>query len=118
MMVSTATFPLGTGQFIAGDLNTHEQVSALFSNFTWTLENSTVAEQSVLNHWKTEWTNVYITLACYSLFTVKIIPTYLYIFLKNQKSIILSTTTSVYATRCKTVRKIVSEMTKSILIMS
>lgn len=69
-MVSTVTFPSGTGQFLAGDLSTHDQVSALFSNFTWTLSNSSVAEQAVLNHWTTEWTNVYVTLTCYALFTV------------------------------------------------
>lgn len=70
LTVSTITFPPGIGQFLAGDLNTHDQVSALFSNFTWTLLNSTVAEQAVLNHWTTEWTNVYVTLTCYTLFTV------------------------------------------------
>ncbi|XP_074040499.1 chloride channel protein 2 isoform X2 [Leptinotarsa decemlineata] len=69
IMVSTASFPLGTGQFIAGDLNTHDQVSSLFSNFTWTNINLTVVQGATLNHWVTEWTGVYVNLACYIVFT-------------------------------------------------
>ncbi|KAG5885475.1 hypothetical protein JTB14_005066 [Gonioctena quinquepunctata] len=68
LVVSTLSFPLGTGQFIAGDLNTHDQVSSLFSNFTWTNTNLTVAQGAILNHWITEWTGVHVSLACYSLF--------------------------------------------------
>ncbi|CAH1103822.1 unnamed protein product, partial [Psylliodes chrysocephalus] len=69
LLVSTATFPLGTGQFIAGDLNTHGQVASLFSNFTWTNSNVTVAHEELLGHWRTEWTSVYVSLACYTAFT-------------------------------------------------
>ncbi|XP_050300411.1 chloride channel protein 2 [Anthonomus grandis grandis] len=68
LAVSTLTFPLGSGQFIAGDLNTHDQVSALFSNFTWTKMNHTPYEESVIKHWKTDYTGVIFSLNCYVIF--------------------------------------------------
>ncbi|XP_019876092.2 chloride channel protein 2 isoform X2 [Aethina tumida] len=69
LIVSTISFPLGTGQFIAGDLTTHDQVASLFSNFTWTNSNLTVEEQEILNHWTTPYTGVYVNLVCYIVFT-------------------------------------------------
>ncbi|XP_057658260.1 chloride channel protein 2-like [Diorhabda carinulata] len=69
LLVSTITFPLGTGQFIAGDLNVHGQVASLFSNFTWTDHNVSVAHDAIISHWRTEWTGVYINLTCYLIFT-------------------------------------------------
>ncbi|CAG9861445.1 unnamed protein product [Phyllotreta striolata] len=69
LMVSTVTFPLGTGRFIAGDLNTHGQVATLFSNFTWTNTNVTVTQKEIIGHWMTDWTGVYVSLACYTAFT-------------------------------------------------
>lgn len=69
LIVSTISFPLGTGQFIAGDLNTHHQVASLFSNFTWTNNNVTVEEKEVISHWLTPYTGVYTNLACYVTFT-------------------------------------------------
>ncbi|CAH0549331.1 unnamed protein product [Brassicogethes aeneus] len=69
LIVSTISFPLGTGQFIAGDLTTHEQVVSLFSNFTWTNSNLTVEEQEIINHWTTPYAGVYVNLVCYVVFT-------------------------------------------------
>nr|XP_022908827.1 chloride channel protein 2 [Onthophagus taurus] len=69
LLISTVSFPLGLGQFIAGDLTTHEQVLNLFSNFTWTNSNLTVEQQAVLNHWITPYTGVFINLAGFVLFT-------------------------------------------------
>ncbi|CAH1972148.1 unnamed protein product [Acanthoscelides obtectus] len=69
LLVSTLTFPLGSGRFIAGDLNTHRQVSSLFSNWTWTNINLTVAEAEDLEHWTTDWTGPYVSLTCYIVFT-------------------------------------------------
>ncbi|CAG9814810.1 unnamed protein product [Phaedon cochleariae] len=69
VLMSTITFPHGTGQFLAGDLNTHDQVSALFSNFTWTKANVTVMQSELLGHWRTEWTAVWVNLSCYIGFT-------------------------------------------------
>lgn len=75
-MVSSISFPLGIGQFIAGELGTHEQVSQLFSNFTWTKEDLTVEQAAVVGHWTTMYTDVFVNLACYTLFTVR--TTYFY----------------------------------------
>ncbi|KAF7286626.1 chloride channel protein 2 isoform X2 [Rhynchophorus ferrugineus] len=69
LLVATLTFPLGTGQFIAGDLTTHSQVVALFSNFTWSKSNHTPLEEEIIKHWKTEYSGVLLSLTCYILFT-------------------------------------------------
>ncbi|CAH1134809.1 unnamed protein product [Ceutorhynchus assimilis] len=69
LAVSTITFPLGTGQFMAGDLTTHTQVVALFSNFTWTKTNHTPFEEEMIKHWKTEYTGVIFSLTCFMVFT-------------------------------------------------
>ncbi|XP_065355136.1 chloride channel protein 2 isoform X2 [Calliphora vicina] len=69
LLVSTLSFPLGTGQFIAGELGTHEQVTQLFSNFTWCQDYLTVEQAAIVTHWMTPYTNVFINLACYVLFT-------------------------------------------------
>uniref|UniRef100_A0A1B6D5S7 Uncharacterized protein n=2 Tax=Clastoptera arizonana TaxID=38151 RepID=A0A1B6D5S7_9HEMI len=54
---------------MAGDLNTHDQVSGLFSNFTWTKDYITVEEQDVLRHWKTKNTDVLFSLCGFMLYT-------------------------------------------------
>ncbi|KAL9890911.1 chloride channel protein 2 isoform 5-T9 [Glossina fuscipes fuscipes] len=69
LLVSTISFPLGTGQFIAGELATHEQVIQLFSNFTWSRDDLTVEQAAIVTHWVTPYTNVFINLTCYVIFT-------------------------------------------------
>uniref|UniRef100_A0A1B6CT29 Chloride channel protein n=1 Tax=Clastoptera arizonana TaxID=38151 RepID=A0A1B6CT29_9HEMI len=69
LVASTVSFPLGLGQYMAGDLNTHDQVSGLFSNFTWTKDYITVEEQDVLRHWKTKNTDVLFSLCGFMLYT-------------------------------------------------
>ncbi|KAL5286624.1 CLCN2 family protein [Megaselia abdita] len=69
LIVSTISFPLGPGQFIAGELSTHEQVTQLFSNFTFCQKDLTVEQAAVVQHWQTSTTNVFVNLACYILFT-------------------------------------------------
>ncbi|KAF2900622.1 hypothetical protein ILUMI_05561 [Ignelater luminosus] len=69
LMVATISFPLGAGQFMAGDLTTHEQVSNLLGNFTWTGKNLTVEEQDILEHWQTPYSGVYVSLTGFMLFT-------------------------------------------------
>lgn len=81
-MVSSISFPLGTGQFIAGELGTHDQVTELFSNFTWTKGDLTVEQAAVVAHWTTAYTDVFVNLACYTLFTVR---KYIFITLLVQK---------------------------------
>ena len=70
-MVSSVSFPLGLGQFMAGDLNTHDQVHGLFTNFTWTRENLSVEEVNVVKHWATKYTDVFVGLLSFTLFTVR-----------------------------------------------
>ncbi|XP_065159562.1 chloride channel protein 2 isoform X3 [Atheta coriaria] len=69
LVVATVSFPLGLGQFMAGDLTTHDQVASLFSNFTWTRQNLTVEEQAMLNHWETPYSGVLINLSAFVAFT-------------------------------------------------
>ena len=74
LLVSSVSFPLGLGQFTAGDLTTHQQVSNLFSNFTWTKGNLSVEEQALVAHWTTPYTGIYVNLVGFVLFTVIAIP--------------------------------------------
>ncbi|XP_008194671.1 chloride channel protein 2 isoform X2 [Tribolium castaneum] len=69
LLVSTVSFPLGTGQYFAGDLTTHEQVMDLFSNFTWTTDNLSADQHNVLKHWQTPHTGVFVSLISYVAFT-------------------------------------------------
>ncbi|XP_053969929.1 chloride channel protein 2 isoform X2 [Anastrepha ludens] len=69
LLVSTLSFPLGTGQFIAGELSTHEQVTQLFSNFTWSRDDLTVEQAAIVTHWVTSYTNIFINLSIYIVFT-------------------------------------------------
>jgi len=70
LLVSSISFPLGTGQFLAGELSTHEQVTQLFSNFTWSRDDLTVEQAAVVTHWMTSYTSVFGNLVIYTLFTV------------------------------------------------
>uniref|UniRef100_A0A0A1WL81 Chloride channel protein 2 n=1 Tax=Zeugodacus cucurbitae TaxID=28588 RepID=A0A0A1WL81_ZEUCU len=69
LLVSTLSFPLGPGQFIAGELSTHEQVTQLFSNFTWSRDDLTVEQAAIVTHWVTSYTNIFINLSIYIVFT-------------------------------------------------
>lgn len=70
LIVSSISYPLGTGQFIAGELSTHEQVSQLFSNFTWTKDDLTVEQATIVTNWTTHVSDVFVNLTAYTLFTV------------------------------------------------
>ncbi|XP_064090567.1 chloride channel protein 2-like isoform X2 [Macrobrachium nipponense] len=52
LIISTANFPCGTGQFMAGHLDTHHQFKDLFSNITWTKEVHSVKEFEVVDNWR------------------------------------------------------------------
>ncbi|XP_017798784.1 PREDICTED: chloride channel protein 2 isoform X1 [Habropoda laboriosa] len=69
LMVSSVSFPLGLGQFMAGDLNTHDQVYGLFTNFTWTKQELGVEEMNIVKHWSTTYTDVFIGLFGFVAFT-------------------------------------------------
>lgn len=70
LIIASITYPLGTGQFIAGELSTHEQVHELFTNFTWTADELTVEQATIVKHWTTKYTDVFFHLTAYFLFTV------------------------------------------------
>lgn len=56
---------------MAGDLNTHDQVVGLFTNFTWTKENLSVEEMNIVKHWSTSYTDVFSGLLSFVLVTVR-----------------------------------------------
>ncbi|XP_060533507.1 chloride channel protein 2-like isoform X2 [Cylas formicarius] len=65
LLVSTVTWPPGIGQFMAADLTARDQVVQLFSDFSWTSPNHTVAQQDVLKHWTTRYTGIYANLSIF-----------------------------------------------------
>ncbi|CAG7785203.1 unnamed protein product [Allacma fusca] len=67
--IASLNFPFGFGQFIAGDLTTHDQVVTLFSNFSWTKGNFTVEEVTVVKHWMNPYTGIFINLPLYIIAT-------------------------------------------------
>ncbi|XP_055620325.1 chloride channel protein 2 isoform X2 [Toxorhynchites rutilus septentrionalis] len=69
LIVATLSFPHGFGQFIAGELSTHEQVHQLFSNFTWSKYDLTVEQAAIVSNWRTAYTDVFTNLIVYLLFT-------------------------------------------------
>lgn len=70
LIVSSLSYPLGPGKYMAGELSTHDQVTQLFSNFTWTNNDLTVEQDTLVNNWRTDSTNVFVSLTGYLLFTV------------------------------------------------
>ncbi|EEB12858.1 Chloride channel protein ClC-Ka, putative [Pediculus humanus corporis] len=69
LMAASTCFPLGLGRYMAGDLSTHDQVTSLFTNFTWTKSEFTVEEVEILRHWSTDHSNVFVSLGGFTLFT-------------------------------------------------
>lgn len=69
-VISTLLYPVGTGKYIAGELNTHEQIHHLFTNFTWNANELTVEQATIVNQWSTEYTNVFFHLSAYFLYSV------------------------------------------------
>ncbi|XP_063704371.1 chloride channel protein 2 isoform X4 [Culicoides brevitarsis] len=69
LLVATVSFPLGLGQFVAGELGTHEQVHQLFMNFTWTRSTLTVEQATIVSYWRSPYTDVFVNLVIYLLFT-------------------------------------------------
>lgn len=71
LIVASVSYPLGTGQFVAGELSTHEQVHQLFKNFTWTADDLTVEQLTIVNHWSTKYTDIFFHLSAFLIFTVR-----------------------------------------------
>ncbi|XP_030565657.1 chloride channel protein 2-like [Drosophila novamexicana] len=68
LLISTLTFPLGTGQFLGGDLSTEDQLIELFSNFTWTEKDMSAEQANIVAHWQTKHTSIFGNLISYTLF--------------------------------------------------
>lgn len=69
-IISTITFPVGFGKFIASEITTHHQMTDMFNNITWSRANLSVSEAEIVHHWVPEGTNVYVNLFCYFCFHV------------------------------------------------
>lgn len=71
-MVAAISYPNGLGQFIAGELSTHEQVTHLFTNFSWTSETLNVQQADIVRYWTNPCTGeIFSTLVFYLLYTVR-----------------------------------------------
>ncbi|XP_018021413.1 chloride channel protein 2 [Hyalella azteca] len=68
LVYSSLTFPLGYGQFVAGELSTPRQVMDLFSNFSWVSEQHSPEQFEIVQHWRTPWTGIFVNLVLYSVF--------------------------------------------------
>lgn len=68
-VIATVTFPLGPGRYLAVEIDSHQQIEELFSNFTWTKENYTLHETNVLKNWLVEGTP-FICLGSFAIYTV------------------------------------------------
>jgi hypothetical protein len=69
-VVASINFPLGIGQFLAGHVGYAVQVKHMFSNFSWTGGNLTVAQHDIVKNWQTPWTGIYLHLVCVVAFNV------------------------------------------------
>merc|ERR1719167_248330 len=68
MIISALTFPGGPGKFMSADVNTHDQIHALFSNYTWAQDEAdlSVDEYDHIKHWKDPYTqSIFVSLTCY-----------------------------------------------------
>ncbi|XP_055929436.1 chloride channel protein 2-like isoform X2 [Argiope bruennichi] len=65
IVISSLTFPLGLGQFMAAELTNHEVMNELFSNITWSGTDLEVDDKIIVSHWITPYTNIYINLAIF-----------------------------------------------------
>ncbi|KAG8182992.1 hypothetical protein JTE90_027479 [Oedothorax gibbosus] len=69
VIISTMTFPLGLGQFMAAELTTHESMNELFSNVTWSNHHLEVDEAIIVSHWTTAYTNIFVNLVVFIIIT-------------------------------------------------
>ena len=71
LFIATVYFPLGTGQFLASTLTTRQQITSLFSNFTWISDDLTVEQTELVGHWTSSYGNVLLSLSIYVITTVR-----------------------------------------------
>jgi len=65
LIVSTLSFPKGFGMFMAGQLTSKEAVVDFFSNTTWTAAIQSEQAEKIASHWRSEYSNVYVTLVIF-----------------------------------------------------
>jgi len=65
LIVSTISFPKGSGQFIASQLTAKEALGELFSNTTWSAHAPTPSTAQVLSHWESSYANIYVSLTVF-----------------------------------------------------
>ncbi|XP_072036571.1 chloride channel protein 2-like isoform X2 [Amphiura filiformis] len=63
LVISSITFPLGLGQFMAGELTQKQQINELFSNYTLGNEPEDVNQENIYKPWHRP--NVFVTLAVF-----------------------------------------------------
>ena len=71
LLLASATFPPGLGQFHCGILGTHGQVEELFSNITWvdSSPNLPPEHHHIVENWTTPYTSIFTNLAIYVAYT-------------------------------------------------
>lgn len=69
-VIATLSFPRGFGKYMAGAVTTHQQMTDLLNDITWSKDNLTVVEMEALRHWIPEGTNVFVNIFCYFVFHV------------------------------------------------
>ncbi|KFM68328.1 Chloride channel protein 2, partial [Stegodyphus mimosarum] len=65
IIISSLTFPLGLGQFMAAELTNHEVMKELFSNITWSSSQLEVDDAIIVSHWTTLYTSIYVNLTLF-----------------------------------------------------
>lgn len=69
LVISSLTFPLGLGQFFAGELTSKQAINELFSNITWTTGQAEgLRDEEIISHWKHGSTNIYVNLCIFVVF--------------------------------------------------
>jgi len=70
VFIATVYFPLGTGQFLATTMTNRQQISSLFSNFTWISDDLTVEQAAIVAHWTNPYCSIFVNLSIYMVTTV------------------------------------------------
>ncbi|CAG2159629.1 unnamed protein product [Oppiella nova] len=69
LFLTTISFPLFLGQYMAATLSTHDSINEMFSNITWGHNLSDPYRLKMNKHWSTEHTSIYFNLSFYIMMT-------------------------------------------------
>ena len=70
LFIATLYFPMGAGQFLASTLTHKQQITILFSNFTWMSDHLTVDQAAIVAHWNNPYCGILVNLSIYVVTTV------------------------------------------------